>query len=702
MIKVTYLSPVYRRGSFSIFKAKVISPDAECSSGDIVFCSGNDIPNVYRIELSLYGKWKQKSDKATYSISGFIESLDESDNEMLIDYISSFEIVTEDEAKIIVSKWNSQAIKKLLGYKRNKEIDKDTMISLSEKVIRKHNLNELCKVFLPLDIDVRICKGLLNRFGSSSISLLKNNPYKLVQQEGISLDVADKIALSNGYINHSERDKAILLSSCKDYELETGSTCSPISKIYELVSSKDMSFRKMFDTLAKLTKEKQVSIVDDLIYRRCYYIAEDSIAKKVVELVSKPVNTKNIDFVHEFMLLKKKYKLVLNKEQKMAVINAFSNSIFIITGGPGTGKTSVLKAIDIIYKKYFNDDISYAAPTGKAAYRIKEVIKDAKSKTIHSWLNIKDTSKEPCSSFKEGLVIIDESSMIDINLAYHIMAAVKKGTRIGFVGDPDQLDSIAPGKFFNSLIESDVLSVTKLIKTYRQDSKLITDNASKINRMDSSLEFDNESFKFISSYNVSHSAKIIAELYSNAVNKYGVDEVLCLVPFKEKTQTSEKQLNKLLQDVVNPPSKDKSEIKYFDTCFREGDKVMYVGGNNEKITNGETGVVTKIEDNILYFKTTTGFYAYDYDSLCKLKLAYAITIHKSQGMEAKVVITTIQSFHSRLLNKSLLYTVVTRAKSSVTIVGESEALNKAIVTCNTNRYSLLSYRIRDRISADAA
>lgn len=461
-----------------------------------------------------------------------------------------------------------------------------------------------------------------------------------------------------------------------------------------------------------------------------YYYCELGVTSKIITLGLQQIQTINSDVDFEINVFEKEQNIKFAESQREAIIGAFNNGIEIITGGPGTGKTTIIKAIIHIYENN-GMKVILGAPTGRAAKRMTEST-GREAKTIHRLLEM-GISEDDESVFEKGesspldcdVIIIDEASMIDIILMQNLLKAINLGTRLIIVGDVDQLPSVGPGNVLKDLIESDYIKVVRLKEIFRQGSEsLIVVNAHRINEGQMPLlNQKDRDFFFISEDNQERIANTIMDLINRRLPKFNkswnkLKDMQVLTPMR-KGVLGVTNLNTKLQEMFNASSKDKKEKTSRDIIFREGDKVMQTKNNytlkwirvsgygeNEGVGvfNGDLGFIESIDEER---KTLTIIFdeerkvIYDFNFLDELDLAYATTIHKSQGSEFKVVIIPVFMGSPFLMNRNLLYTGITRAKQLVVVVGFQKALMYMINNTNSiERYSSLRYRIREIITKD--
>lgn len=396
----------------------------------------------------------------------------------------------------------------------------------------------------------------------------------------------------------------------------------------------------------------------------------------------------------------------LASEQRHAVTTALTSQLSVITGGPGTGKTLIQRfLLDIYRRKNRGAKIICCAPTGRAARRMEQST-GFPATTIHKALGLlagEDGDYCEPEMLDADLIVVDEVSMMDIYLANHLFRSVPHGSQLVLIGDADQLPSVGPGAVLSEIIACGAVPVVRLDRIFRQSyGSRIAANAKLIRHGNLSLEYG-EDFQFYDSCDMSASAQQIETLYLQETARYGVDNVALLTPYRQKTETGVNALNERLREKLNPQDGKKPEVAYRKRIYRLGDKVMQIK-NCEDISNGDIGYITSVTrddtDSVLTVDFGDGRIAeYDGSDLEMLDLAYASTIHKSQGSEYKSVIINLQCAHAVMLVRPLVYTAITRAKERVLIVGERRALCIAIKRTDTEqRGTMLSARIKELIS----
>lgn len=559
---------------------------------------------------------------------------------------------------------------------------------------------------------------IYEHYKDKTYTIIRENPYKLAEDiYGIGFKLADSIAAKTGIsLDHPHR-----IMSAITYVLNQGAMDGHV-----YLTKKDMFNRTIdllgieieyIDHILMELQMKQTIIVrefegEDIIYLAYYHTMEEYCGHKVCQLLTNDVETiKHVDKL--IASFEKSNRIVLDDIQRDAISFGAKYPFFVLTGGPGTGKTTTINALIYLFEKE-GLSINLAAPTGRAAKRMTETT-GYEAKTIHRLLEINFSGDESRQSFERNedyplecdVLILDETSMIDISLFYHVLKAVAVGTRVIMVGDKDQLPSVGAGNVLRDLIHMNRLVPTVVLeKIYRQaEESAIVVNAHKIHQ-GKMVDYKNKKdFFFIKRNNSAQILKEVITLAKERLPKYtGVsfsEGIQILTPMR-KGMLGVDQLNVALQNAINPVNKTKSEKVYRNNVFREGDKVMQIRNNyniswkimsqyNVKIDegvgvfNGDMGTISDINhfaETVKVEFDDLKVVTYEFNQLDELELAYSVTIHKSQGSEYPVVIIPLFKGPSMLLSRNLLYTAVTRAKQMVVLVGDQRILEHMI---NNNR-----------------
>ncbi|MDD7738690.1 MAG: ATP-dependent RecD-like DNA helicase [Fusicatenibacter sp.] len=587
---------------------------------------------------------------------------------------------------------------------------------------------------IALNLGVKIYQ----QYGDKMYRILKENPYKMAEDiPGVGFRTADEIAGRIGITVNSEYRIKSGLCYILNQASAQGHVYLPerilFARAAELlgVGTDDMEIYLSDLAMERKVIRKEIPVTEEeterIVYTREYYYLELNTARMLHELnIRCEENREEIE--KRVAAIEKNKKIELDEMQKTAVIEAAVNGLLILTGGPGTGKTTTINTM-IHYFESEGLDIFLAAPTGRAAKRMTEAT-GCEACTIHRLLELSGIMEESSSNvhfernaenpLEADVIIIDEMSMVDIHLMHALLLAIVPGTRLILVGDQNQLPSVGPGSVLRDLIRSDCFPVVRLTHIFRQASQSdIVVNAHKIHNGEKVL-LDNKSrdFFFLKRYDVNVIQKVIIALISSKLPSY-VDarpqDIQILTPMR-KGALGVESLNQILQKYLNPPSDDKAEREFGSGIFREGDKVMQIRNNYQLewevrginqvcaekgmgVFNGDIGVIRSINPytEIITVEYDEGKFAdYTFKQADELELAYATTIHKAQGSEYPAVILPILGGPRMLMTRNLLYTAVTRARKCVTIVGSDVTFEAMIENhIEENRYTTLAQRIRE-------
>lgn len=548
---------------------------------------------------------------------------------------------------------------------------------------------------------------LYKLYGKDTLQIIKNHPYKLCEVEGIGFKTADKIAMSMGFdrLSPERVDEGILYTLA---EAESrGHLCMEkegfIQACSKILDTPKLTSQMIANRANKLICDGRMLTYGNCVYRAKTARAEERLADLIKYQLHHPKEYTYNDLDAELDREEMRLKVRLAPEQREAIKTALSNGISVITGGPGTGKTMLQKALLGIYtRNHPSNEVICCAPTGRAARRMEQSTGFPAS-TVHKALGLiagEDGEYGTPETLDADLILVDEVSMLDIYLAGNLFDTIKPGCQLVLIGDSDQLPSVGPGAVLSEMIASGVIPVVKLYKVFRKTSgSRIATNAKLIRHGNLSLEYGSD-FQFHDSVSLPKSAEKIAELYLQETAKYGIDNVALLSPYRQKTETGVNALNELLREKINQPDPSKPEISLGLRTFRCGDKVMQVK-NHEDVSNGDIGYITGIyrigDDTTVAVDFGDGrLKEYDSGELDMLELGYACTIHKSQGGEFKSVIINLQSAHFIMLTRPLVYTAITRGKEKVIIVGERRAMCMAIKKTDTEkRGTCLAKRLQE-------
>lgn len=557
-------------------------------------------------------------------------------------------------------------------------------------------------------------------YKEKTIEVIENNIYDVISKvSGVGFLTVDRIALNLGIEKDDERRiLSCILYAMYDLCLTTGNTYASFNEIY-LKTYKYLDINIDISTfeyyILKLNKSNEVIIIDDKYILKSIYDVETSISNKISILTKyPPKEIKGLDGVLD--MLENVFEIKYNELQRKAIKSSLENKINIITGGPGTGKTTIIKGIVEAYKQIERitddklvSDMVLLAPTGRAARRIMEAT-NFSAYTIHKFLKWdKETDTFQINKFNKSnakIVIIDEASMVDIFLFNSLLEGLNDDVRIILVGDYNQLPSVLPGQILKDLIDSDVVPTIKLNLLYRQKEDSYIINLSKeVN--DGYLSDDFVSKK--GDYNFIEVSKdqinlITCELCKKALEKgYNYNQIQVLIPMYRGVNGID-NLNNKLQEIFNPKDENKDEFIHNDITFREGDKVLQTKNINDlEISNGDIGIIDSITKTINNVSAIINFdgviVEFNKKNFDDLRLGYAISIHKSQGSEFDLVIMPMDMSFRRMLYRKLLYTGITRTKKSLTLVGEKEAFIYGVSRIEEeSRNTLLCNLLKDSIN----
>lgn len=575
-----------------------------------------------------------------------------------------------------------------------------------DSYIESRSARRIITLLAPLDIRAGAAVKLQKKLGIHAERILREQPYELFERGLLPFEAVDRLAENQGISRTApERIAAGILQALILAE-QSGHLCLRkdylIQRTAEILRTAGISGEVIRNTAISMLAEKRLEQYDNQIYRPVMAKAESGVAECVREMLHRAELPYKGDLEEEIAHQEAEMGFPLTNEQRAAIKTALTSPLCIISGGPGTGKTSIQRVFLNVYQKAFpKAKIVCCAPTGRAARRLEES-SGLPAYTVHKALNLMagetDTLELP-EPLDADLVLVDEVSMLDITVTWYLFYALPPMCRLVLVGDADQLPSVGPGAVLSELIRSGRVPVAMLDQVFRQEKgSLIPENARRIRHGDTKLQFDGD-FQFWSSEHAEQSAQWLVRLYMQEVHQYGVDNVTVLTPFRVKSETGVNAMNEQLRRIYNPPSADKPELTIGKRIFRVGDKVMQTK-NCDEVSNGDVGYIRMIRSDKDGFCVEVDFrddriVTYeDRESLLHLELAYAMTIHKSQGGQYDSVLMNLQNFHGRMLKRPLIYTGLTRAKRRAIIVGDWTAVTRAIGTVDAElRNTMLAARI---------
>lgn len=595
-------------------------------------------------------------------------------------------------------------------------IGKKTAEKISTSYLEQSELTEIMVWLENHGISNTYAGKIFAKYGSFAIDIMEKDIYRLFQDiEGIGFLTADKLAFNLGI----QRDDKRRIISGIDYALmqlcNNGHCCIPemalvdkTAKILQVNNQIIFTILKERIDIGSLNTE--VVGGETLIYPPYLYYAEKKVATRLLQLqqATEPLSEDNLSLF--IKVWEKDNQIQLAQKQKEAIKACLHHGVLVLTGGPGTGKTTVIKGILSILKAQ-GLKIRLAAPTGRAAKRLSETT-GQKALTIHRLLEANNLaqddnlqlgfSKDIDDQLDADVIILDEVSMVDIVLMHHFLNAVPDGCRIILVGDTDQLPAVGPGSVLKDIIRSQKVPAIRLDEIFRQaQTSMIIQNAHIINagRLPD-LRKQYSDFVFYELNDDTSITQKILDLYTKDLPHEGFDvlkDVQILSPM-HRFLCGVENLNLMLQEQLNP-KKNQDELKYSSQTFRVGDKVMHIRNNYQKnVFNGDIGFIQDVNNEKLTVDYFDHIVTYEKNELNELTLAYASSVHKSQGSEYKVVIIPLSTSHYIMLQRNLLYTAITRAKQKVIIIGSKKALMTAIQSNRTQkRYTLLAERLAHKL-----
>lgn len=684
--------------------------------------------------IEVEGKWvNHKTYGTQFEVSSFMP-VTPSSIEGIYVYLSSGMIkgIGEKMAKRIIDKFGVDTLDIIQNSPHRLSEVEGIGSKKIEQIAKSYEDNrELRNIIMqlsPYGITPNLCLKIYKKYKNKAVDVISRNPYKLAEDvRGIGFKVADKIAENLG-IDKLSKDRIMqgILYSLNQ-SLSSGHTYLP-KDILVQESSKLLGVEKEYilDCILGLAYDQKIHIEkglghEDHIYLIPYYLSENGVCKQIIKLAQSDFKDLNIDVEKEIEKVEEETGIKLANNQALAVKEAIKSGLVVITGGPGTGKTTTINTIIKVFENN-EQEVLLAAPTGRAAKRMSET-SNKEAKTIHRLLEMGYATdseelvflKDEEDPIKADVVIVDEVSMVDIVLMYSLLKAIKPGTRVILVGDSDQLPSVGAGNVLKDIIDSEVINVVRLNEIFRQaQESMIVVNAHRINQgLPLHLNVKGKDFFFIKKDTNEEILKEIVGLVSTRLPKfYNLDklkDIQVLAPMR-KGDLGVANLNIELQKYLNKEEKYKVEETLQKRIFRVGDKVMQIKNNytkkwetedksesGEGIYNGDIGYIYHIdkENKIIYVLfDQTKIVSYEYSELDELDHSFCTTIHKSQGSEFPAIVIPVTWAPPMLLNRNLLYTAVTRAKKLVVLVGDVKYLEYMIRNNKTNdRHSNLSKKL---------
>jgi exodeoxyribonuclease V alpha subunit len=604
---------------------------------------------------------------------------------------------------------------------------------ITDQMMEKRDLRDAMVFLGNYGISTNLAIKIYQAYGARVYSVIRENPYQMAEDvTGVGFKIADEIASKVGIQTDSDFRVQSGILYCLAQGAGQGHTYLPREILLQYAKELlGVETEHIESHIMNLAMARKIMVKKDAIYARSFYHMEET-AAGMLHALDVTYEMSAAELTQVLHRIQKEEDLQLDEGQEEAVRQAATHGLFILTGGPGTGKTTTIRALISFFEQQ-GMDIFLAAPTGRAAKRMSETT-GYEARTIHRMLEVNGAMSEEGGGsggmferneqnpLEADVIIIDEMSMVDIGLLYALLKAVPPGCRLILVGDVNQLPSVGPGNVLRDLIESECFSTVTLHKIFRQaaQSDIIT-NAHKINRGEH-VAADNKSrdFFFLRRDDADVIINVMLQLVGQKLPKYvGATryDIQVLTPTR-KGLLGVERLNAILQKYLNPPDPGKKEHTVGDRIFREGDKVMQIRNNYQLaweirsnygltvdqglgVFNGDVGVIREIND---YTNSLTVVYdegrsvEYPFKNTDELELAYAITIHKSQGSEYPAAVIPLLPGPRMLMNRNLLYTAVTRARKCITIVGDEQTFYQMIDnSMQQRRYSGLKERLLESV-----
>ena len=690
-IKGKYTTEIFSNSDngYTVGVIKIIDTDVvELKNKSTAYFVGTFIDlklkNNYKMEGNLI---IHKKYGVQFNVTNYENLLPEKKDE-LIEFLSSdlFPIGIKTAEKI-VEKFKEKTIEVILDNPNSllliPRLNKDKIDKIYETLKSYQSTSEIVLELQHLGFNTKDSLSILNKYKVNSLDKINNNIYSLIDELDFNFNTIDEIALNNNYDTlDTRRISALIIHSLNELTFSNGDTYSFIEEIYSWINKYvEIDMEKLEYELIKLNKNGRIIIKDNRYYLKELYDAELYIKDRLCFL--NDMSKRELPKLEEKLeLLEKKNHIKYDDMQKKAIIKAINNNLTIITGGPGTGKTTIIKAIVSLLKdtcKVKLEDIALLAPTGRASKKMMEST-GVSASTIHKYLGWdKERNMFRVDAYhpnQEDYIIVDETSMIDTVLMSSLLKGIKRDAKIILVGDYFQLPSVSQGQVLKDLIESEMLDVIKLNRLYRQnEDSYIINLAYEIKDKDLNEYFTNkkDDYNFIICDN-DVVINNINEIVNKAISRGYDDKTIQVLAPMYKSINGIDNLNKSLQEIFNPSSPEKNEIIMSEVIYREGDKILQlVNDPDNNVFNGDIGYIVSINNR----KTTEviidydgNYVTYPRDKFNNFRHGYAISIHKAQGSEFNMVIIPFVNSFKRMLYNKLVYTAVTRAKNKLILVGD--------------------------------
>ena len=666
------------------------------------------------VEVELDGTWEQSKHGLQLSVTT-CKQIVPTDQAGVLAYLSSGIIkgVGPEIAKAIVAKFgdktmevldqNPQQLLSIRGIARTKL---KTIVASYEET---KALSDLMIYLAPFGVSMKKAAMIKEEFGDQSLQIVKTDPFQLCRIKGFGFMTVDSIARKTKVSLKHPMRYAGAINYVLDEARVSGhlflSVDETVGRCYDLLNSdceaEVVSEGEIRQAISNERLESRIYVEGTRVYLSYERMCEVKAAKRIVSMILQEDFEEIYDLDEKIDQAEQTLKQKLAPSQRKAVKLCLSHPISIMTGGPGSGKTTTLRFILDIYKKeHPSNEILLAAPTGRASRRMADQTGMFAS-TLHSALGLITDEESPLNDTEllpADLIVVDEFSMVDMRLAYILLERIKPGAQLLIVGDADQLPSVGAGNVLREMIRSEKVPTAVLDTIFRQasNSRIIV-NAHAINHNDTHLQYGDD-FQMLEVQNAEDAAQLVVKNYLQEVSQHGLENVQILSPFRKRGAVASNALNETIRDLVNPASKRKMELKCGSRVFRVGDRIMQTANRNG-VSNGDVGLITgmvKVDDEVFVdIRLLDGReLRYSKDMMEDVEFSYCLTIHKSQGQEYPVIIVPLLKEHYIMLRRNLLYTAVTRAKAKVILIGQRQAVYIAIHKCDVGqRNTVLADRI---------
>jgi exodeoxyribonuclease V alpha subunit len=742
-IKGTLIVTVYHQSEslYTVARVRVKETNENYNEKEVMVTG--ILPPLREDELYVfYGKFKDHPKYGKqYEVDFFKKEIPQS-REAMIQYLSSdlFKGIGKKTAEHIVEVMGDDAITKLLEspeyISQIPKLTEEQAKNLHEALLQNRGLDQVMMAVQPYGIGPQLAMKIFQTYQDEAVSVVKNEPYRLIEDvPGIGFHRADEIAKGNGMqVNHPERIQAACQFLLRDQGTDLGHSYLPVGELLEgvrklLADGKNtVDEMSIFREIQDMETEKRLILKEDVVYLPSLYFAERGFAKKINHLLQSQQNDYDIpdeQIETELTNLEKRLNITYAKSQKEAIKKALTSSVMVLTGGPGTGKTTVIKGIVELYSEIHGVSLNIedyrgkkepfpvllVAPTGRAAKRMTEST-GIPAHTIHrflGWRGAGHFEKNEDEPIEGKLLIVDEMSMVDIWLAYSLSKALPEHIQIIFVGDEDQLPSVGPGQVLKDLLETEHIPQTRLTDIYRQSegSSIIRLAHEMKNGLVPDDLLSPQSDRRFFSCSGEQVFQAIMQVCENAIKKgYTSRDIQVLAPMY-KGPVGIDRLNVELQRLFNPEKQKQRQLQIGNVFYRKGDKVLQlVNQPEDNVFNGDIGEIVAIiyarentdkEDQIVISFDEIEV-TYKRSEFHHFTHAFCCSIHKSQGSEYPIVILPIVKSYYRMLKRNLIYTAITRSKEFLILCGEHEAFSWAVQRSDeSERYSGLKLRMQETV-----